>query len=95
MRTPRVFVPTFHIGAAKHASFHAKKMLGIWRWLFCWHREIIFVFYGSKPHFAVRRHRLTWVLSIKRKVTFQMNPNLMVKNAEAKERVCKIYLAKP
>lgn len=59
MRTPRVFVPTFHIGAAKHASFHAKKMLGIWRWLFCWHREIIFVFYGSKPHFAVRRHRLT------------------------------------
>ena len=28
MRTPRVFVPTFHIGAAKHASFHAKKDAG-------------------------------------------------------------------
>lgn len=25
MRTLRVFVPTFHIGAAKHASFHVKK----------------------------------------------------------------------
>lgn len=25
MRTPRVFVPTFHIGAAKHESFHVKK----------------------------------------------------------------------
>ena len=24
IRTLRVFVPTFHIGAAKHASFHVK-----------------------------------------------------------------------
>ena len=28
IRTLRVFVPTFHIGAAKHASFHAKKDAG-------------------------------------------------------------------